>query len=646
MFPLVPDHVEELRASGIDPVYAAAEAGVYTSTSALELKAITGIASWPDQSFPTLVFPYRRPGDSLAEPAEFARIKPRTPRKFGNAKPAKYLTPRDSQNRLYLPPRLRGSEELRTGTSMLVVVEGEKKALSVEYNLGLACIGLAGVTGWSQKVGDGARRQRTLLPDFKLFNLARPIAILFDSDVADNDDVARERSLLAGALRRAGAQVRLVDLPAGPSGEKVGADDYIVQNGTDALLKLVEETLPLPPREAWRDRLRIEWTKRGPVVKGCLTNAKIILENRAPLAFDLFQQTLVSTRDLPWRPGSAGKAWIDEDYVEVVVWMAEEEDVEVSSSIAAEAARAASRKAEFHPVRQYLDGLVWDGIPRLDRWLATYLGAEDTPYSRLVGRCWPISAVARVKQPGCKVDHMLVLEGPQGLGKSRALAILAGEWFADTSFDLKTKDAFLVLRNTWVYEIAELDAFSRAEVHQVKSFVTSQRDNFRPPYLREAAKFPRQVVFAGTTNAQGYLKDTTGERRFWPVLCIRIDHAALIRDRDQLWAEAVHRYGAGEAWWPSTPEEAALCEVQQERRQVEDTWVGAIEQWVAQEAPVEGGAWPLATIMSLALDIPIEQQDRPKVMRAADCCRLAGLVRDSEKSSWNGGRPRLWRAVP
>ena len=214
--------------------------------------------------------------------------------------------------------------------------------------------------------------------------------------------------------------------------------------------------------------------------------------------------------------------------------------VQVKPPTVAAGVQVVASERSFHPVRDYLDTLWPDGEARLDTWLTTYLRVENSPYTRAVGRAWMISAVARVRQPACKADHALILEGMQGVGKSKTARIIAvmTEWFADDIADLGTKDSAQDLRGKWIIELGELTALRRNEVERVKAFMSRSTDHYRSSYGRRSQDFPRLCVFIGSTNADIYLGDATGGRRFWPVKVGRIDLGALQRDIGQLWPEA------------------------------------------------------------------------------------------------------------
>jgi predicted P-loop ATPase len=248
--------------------------------------------------------------------------------------------------------------------------------------------------------------------------------------------------------------------------------------------------------------------------------------------------------------------------------------VRVGSQTVGEVVAELADRNRVHPVRDYLNGLVWDGSERLDQWLVTYLGASNTPYVRAIGRKWLISLVARAMQPGCKADCALVLEGPQGILKSSALAALCHDdaWFLEDLRDIHNKDCLMQFGEKWLVEIAELQSFKGAENARLKAFISTRVDNYRPPYARVGQDFPRSVVFAGTVNEAEYLKDNTGARRFWCFECGTLDVKKLVESRDQLWAEAVVAYHAGEPWWLTDAAIIQAAKIQQENRRVEDPW--------------------------------------------------------------------------
>ena len=279
----------------------------------------------------------------------------------------------------------------------------------------------------------------------------------------------------------------------------------------------------------------------------------------------------------------------------------------------------------FHPVRDYLDSLSWDGQGRLDDWLINYCGAEDTDYVRAVGRIVLLAAVRRVRHPGVKFDEMLVLEGAQGIGKSQVLNALAvkEEWFTDeVPLAGDGKLAIEALNGRWIAEAAELKGMRNKEVEHLKAFLSRTHDRGRLAYDRITSEVPRQFIIVGTTNSEHYLMDMTGNRRFWPVHVDRADVEGLTRDRDQLWAEAAHREAQGESI--RLPEELwAVAGEEQAKRVLEDPFM------VTLAAALEGQWGKIASenVFRL-LDIPAGQRNQAHNIRIGETMRRLGWRRE------------------
>lgn len=380
-----------------------------------------------------------------------------------------------------------------------------------------------------------------------------------------------------------------------------------------------------------------------------VANAMIMIRE-LPVQFNSFTYRAVLPEPAPW--GSTGD-WTDHDDVKAAEWC-QKKLLNVAPPTVAAAAEAVAREREphFHPVAKYLRNLKWDGEPRLDEWLIKYFSVADTPYTRAVSRKWMISGVARVLDPGVQADYCLVLEGDQGKRKSSALRVLAKDWFTDDVSDIGTKDSAIQLQGQWIVEIAELDAFNRAEMTTVKAWLVRRWDNFRPPYGRRAQKFPRQNIFAASTNKSDWGNDDTGLRRFWPVVVGDIDIDGFTEAVDQLWAEAVFARDEGELHYlTDTTEQIARTE--QHGRQHRDAWKEVVERWLAM--PVGGNysaslrSTPdriyLDEVLRHGLNMMEKDWNNMHKARVTRILRLAGYVekRATRKDADpDGSRPLYW----
>jgi predicted P-loop ATPase len=279
----------------------------------------------------------------------------------------------------------------------------------------------------------------------------------------------------------------------------------------------------------------------------------------------------------------------------------------LSRETVAQAVETVASERRFHPVRDYLNSLEWDGVKRIDGddgWLSVYFGAEKSEYVRGIGRMFAISMVARIFKPGCQCDYMVILEGEQGELKSSALRTLGDRWFSDSMPELSgsAKDVSLHLRNKWLIEIDELGAMSRADINRFKGFLTRPAERYRPPYAREDVHEPRMVIFAGTTNDCAYLRDTTGNRRYWPIRTGTIDIEALKADRDAIFAEALVLFRKGVQWWPTKAFEKKHIQPEQNDRLEGD----AVDDDIARHLDMLKAAGKNATIGEVAVALGAE----------------------------------------
>lgn len=392
----------------------------------------------------------------------------------------------------------------------------------------------------------------------------------------------------------------------------------------------------------WTTRLSKSGGKKG-VAKKHLLNAIIPLrhapEFEGALRYNSSALVVIVEKAMPWEKDQGdfrSRPWNDHDSLRYTEWL-QRHNIDVNSRLSADAAVTVAQDNEFHPIRDYFDSLKWDGEPRLDKWLPTYLKAEDSDYSCMIGPKFLISAVARTYDPGCKADCVLMLIGEQGQKKSTALVILIGkDWFTDEIGYLGSKDSCIALAGKLLVEFSDLDSFTGRSADELKAFISRRIDRYRAPYGRLAEDHPRQTVFCGTTNSETPLTDFTGNRRYWPIIVGEANVEALQRDRDQIWAETVQRYKTGANWYLDTAVERELAAKEAELYREPDDWEGLIEKFVAKRKQVT-----ILEILDLLFDIEPKAVTRSQQTRVGRCLRALGW-RTFRLKAEEGTRTRVY----
>ena len=390
---------------------------------------------------------------------------------------------------------------------------------------------------------------------------------------------------------------------------------------------------------SWAEKLSI--TPTG-VIKSNPYNLSVVLRNSLQfvgvLGYSTFQQNVVKLKPTPWcilLPGQMFEQtnWTDVDDNCLQIWCEQKFGFTPSDACAPATVLTVSRDNTFHEVQDYLHSVKWDGTLRLDNWLVDYVGAESCQYTRLVGTMWMVSAVARVMQFPVKADCVLILEGEQqGAGKSTTAAILGGKWFSDTPFVIGDKDGYQGLQGNWMIELAELDSFNKSESTKAKAFFSSATDRYRPSYGRRSVEMPRQCVFMGSTNQDAYFKDVSGNRRYWPIKTGIINFEGLRVVRDQLWAEALHRYKNGTRWWPQE-EHIHLFEQQQELRYQQDVWQEKVIEYLSG---LTSPTFTLGDVFCNALHMDSAQQKPPEQTRLGNILAALDIKKGQRKR--DGGK--------
>jgi hypothetical protein len=352
-----------------------------------------------------------------------------------------------------------------------------------------------------------------------------------------------------------------------------------------------------------------------------IENAAILLSQHPGFAarmwFDDFRGTIMLASEQTTRP------WTDADDLNANSFLTNTVGLPFSLQTTVHAIHLIAFRHRRNSVTDWLDTLEWDNTERLNCWTSDFLGCANTPYTQAVGSNWLISMVARAYRPGCQCDHMPVLEGPQGRGKSSALAILGGEYYRAAPQAFGSKEFFEVIQGAWLIEIPDMVGFGRREHSQIISAITTRSDSYRASYGRHVQEHPRTVIFAATSETNEYLQDSRGIRRYWPLECNDINLPALACAREQLFAEAVAAFKRG-ASWHEVPHEAAT--VEQEKRREVDVWVTPIESYLFGKSTAL-----VSDVLENCLRIEVARINRADQMRVSNCLKLLGFTKDKRK---------------
>lgn len=473
----------------------------------------------------------------------------------------------------------------------------------------------------------------------------------------DNDDAGYAHAAavcarshgLAASIRRLDLKDHWTDIGAGQD-----ISDWVAKVGTAAQLRdLIERATPYtppaplppstPPASGWRSQFLTDG--RGKVIP-VVENAYVALANDPQLKdryrFDQMRRS-------PMLANSAPVPVEDDDVIDLQRYLQRNYMERLSRQTTSDAILNYSMDHAYDPVREQFERLLsqWDGQRRVSEAASTYLGCEPevendqgvkSNYNNEVFAMFLISMIARVYRPGCKADHMPVLEGPQGTLKSMACEVLAGEqYFSDHLPDISaSKEVSQHMRGKLLIEISEMHAFNKAEATALKAFLSRTHERYRPPYHRLEVDEPRRCVFIGTSNKDAYLRDETGGRRFWPIKTGNIDIEALKRNRDQLLAEAVWEFKRGVKWWPSKEFEHEHIAPQQEQRFEEDAWTVTIRAWVYEPSTLPPQPFTIMDVAEGPLDLKKGQVDVGIQRRIASILRKLNCIshRDNTRRWW------------
>ena len=570
---------------------------------------------FPESHGPALAMPYHnREGRIVQVDLRFDKPIP-DPEKAGRS--LRYLSPWG------LPKVCDWQGPFPPSEIPIFLVEGRKKADALR-SWGLYAIALPGI--WA--LGLRAKEARKDVEGVEWKGLE--VVVVFDTETKPKTKgaVEKARAFTCEYLVSLGAIPKIVKLPyIEDSQGKMGVDDWIRAGGTkEQLFDLIED-----PEPEWRSRLVL--TDTGNIRVNTFNLGLIIAHDPS---FDQVRQTRFNdlTKRLELPDG------IPIDMPKLTELAGDIEGSYRTSLIQIDTLQRvlelAGVQRSYHPIKAWLEAIpAWDKAPKIERLFPAYYGADDTPYTRSIGRNLLIASIARILLPGCKHDHCIVLEGPQGIGKSSSIPALYGqEWSTTSRADIASKDFVSGIIGFWAVELSELSSLRKSQIETIKAVLSATEDDIRLPYRRDTKRYPRQAVFIATTNEDAYLKDGTGNRRFWPVRCKRIDLEGLRRDREQLFAEALQRFRNGERWWEVPQDEAR--KIQEERLEI-DSWEELIAPWLLNR-------WEATTseILSDCLAIEKGRHDRASMIRVGSI--LKRLKWDRKRVRTSSGRE--WRYVP
>lgn len=388
------------------------------------------------------------------------------------------------------------------------------------------------------------------------------------------------------------------DAPALDSHNSVGSSKDDAVASMDWLDGVEDDFDALPVETPKKDKGDAEWARKLTLdssgnIEITISNFILIMQNdpnlKGKIALNEFAMRIIRRGSTPWnKTRHEDDFWTDRDdsgireYIERIYKLYNRGKMD-------DAILNVGQLNAFHPVREYIETLEWDGKKRLETLFHTFLGAEDSDINRTVTRKSFTAGVARVMKPGIKFDYMTVLYGPQGVGKSAILKTMAGDWFSDSLTKVEGKEAYEALQGVWIVEMGELAATKRAENESIKQFISKQHDRFRVAYGKHTEDFPRQCVFFGTSNDETFLKDTTGNRRFWPITVAKVKPerhwSSLTQEEiDQIWAEAKYYYEQGENLFLDDADEAVMKEIQASHTE-ENPWEALIREYLNHYIP-------------------------------------------------------------